>query len=189
MNQEAHNRITLLLEQWRAGDRDAVTELWPLVAHQLQVMARKQLRGERKDHSFSTMDLVNEVYCKLFGNKPGNWENRAHFFAVAGKAMRYILITHANRRNTQKRGGGEIDWISVDLHELGHQPERRLEDLDHAIAHLEGTNAEAALIIELFYFCGCHIDEITKIMGLSAPTVKRRLQFARAWLGDYLSRK
>ncbi|CAM2064700.1 Sigma-70 family RNA polymerase sigma factor [Sulfidibacter corallicola] len=183
---ETESQITHLLQEWKKGDDDALDVLLPMVFHQLQAMARKHLRGERADHTFSTMDLVNEAYCKLFSRQKSDWNDRVHFFAVAGKAMRNILITHAVRRGTQKRGAGQIQWVPVDLQIVGEKSEEDLRGLDEALDALAKKNREAALIVELHFFCGCTLEEIGRMLEVSQATVKRRMKLAKAWLGRYL---
>lgn len=179
-------RITMLLHRWQDGDQEALEELIPLVYRQLRLMARGYMQRERADHTFSTTDLVHEAYFKLFKKEKGQWNDRVHFFAVAAKAMRYILITYAHRRETQKRGGNDIQWIPMDLQELGSRPAKVLSDLDEAIDGLEKKDKQAARMIELHYFCGLTIDELAQSFELSTATVKRRMSFARAMLGKYL---
>ncbi len=178
--------ITSLLNRWQEGDRDALEELIPLVYQQLCLIARKHMRGERADHSFSTGDLVNEAYFKLFGHQHKKWADRVHFFAVAGRAMRNILINHASRKNTLKRGGSEFERAIVELHQLGDRPQKVLSDLDEAITRLEKRDKYVALVVELRYFCGLTIEEMAEILPISAATIKRKLELARVWLDRYL---
>ena len=179
-------QITPLLHRWQEGDRDALDELLPLIYHQLCIMARKHMRGERADHTFSTGDLVNEAYTQLFGKKNKGWAGRAHFFAVAGRAMRNILINYANSKKALKRGGGQLERAAVALHELGDRPLDVLNDLDEAITRLERRDPQAAVAVELRYFCGFTIDEIGDVLPISRATIKRKLKLAQVWLDRYL---
>ena len=182
----SESQITPLLARWQGGDQAALDELMPLVYHQLCLIARKHLRGERADHTYSTVDLVHEAYFKLFGNQDKKWENRVHFFAVAGRAMRNILINYAAARNTQKRGGSDFERAAVALHELGDRPHEVLSNLDEAISRLEERDKYAAFAVEFHYFCGFTIEEVTEILPISRATVKRKLELARVWLDRHL---
>ena len=182
----AELQITPLLNRWQDGDQAALDELLPLVYHQLCLIARNHMRGERAAHTFCTGDLVNEAYIKLFGHQHGKWADRVHFFAVAGRAMRNILINYANKKNTLKRGA-EFERAAVALHRLGDRPHKLLTDLDRAIARLEQRDHHAALAVELRYFCGFTIEEMAELLPISAATIKRKLELARVWLDRYLS--
>lgn len=185
---EERDQITHLLEKWQGGDRAALDELLPLVLHQLRAKARSLLAHERRDHTFSTSDLVNEAYQKLFAMGAGSWKDRGHFFAVAGKVMRNILITHAYSRNTQKRGGGEVERVPIDLTTLGDEPFQVLTELDEALELLETRDQMTARVISLHCFCGFTIEEVSQILPVSASTAKRKLKLGRAFLGRCLSR-
>jgi len=182
---EPEQQITPLLQRWQQGDSNALNELAPLVYHQLCLIARKHMRGERVSHSFSTADLVHEAYFKLFGNQDKQWANRVHFFALAGRAMRNILINHAAKRNTQKRGG-EFEQAAVDLHNLAEIPHQTLGHLNQAITELEQRDHETALLVELRYFCGFTLEEMARALPYSSATIKRKLKFARVWLDRHL---
>ncbi len=181
----AELQITPLLIRWQKGDSRALDELLPLVYHQLCLIARKHRRGERADHTFSTADLVHEAYFKLFGNQDKQWADRGHFFALAGRTMRNILINHAAGKNTRKRGA-EYERAVVALHNLGDRPHQVLSDLDEAIVRLERRDKHAALAVELRYFCGFTVDEMAEVLPISPATIKRKLELARVWLDRYL---
>lgn len=178
--------ITVLLNRWQEGDREALEELMPLVYQHLSLMARKFMRGERSSHTFSAADLVNEVYLRLFDNYEKQWESRVHFYAVAGKAMRYILINHAAKKKTQRRGGDEFERAIVAMHELGDRPQKVLSALDEAMERLKHRDLPTATMVELRFFCGFTIEEVADTMNSSPATVKRKLQFAKHWLDRYL---
>ena len=182
----AELQITPLLIRWHEGDQGVLDELMPLIYHQLSLIARKHMRGERAGHTFSTTDLVHEAYLKLFKDQDKKWAGRAHFFALAGRAMRNILINHAAGKNTLKRGGSEFERATVALHDLGDRPHQVLSDMDEAIARLERRDKNAALAVELRYFCGLTLDEMAEVLSISPATIKRKLAFARVWLGRYL---
>ncbi len=182
----AEQQITPLLHRWQEGDPQALDELVPLVYYQLSLIAHKHMRGERADHSYSTADLVHEAFVKLYGGQEKKWENRVHFFAVTGKAMRNILINYAHRKNTQKRGGSNFERVTLDLSELGDQSPRKLEDLDEAMARLHRRDKLVALAVELRYFCGFTIDEMAEALETSPATIKRKLALACVWLDRFL---
>ena len=183
----AELQITPLLQRWQDGDRDALDALVPLIYHQLCLIARKHMRGERNDHTFSTVDLVQEAFVKLVDNQGKQWAGRVHFFAVAGRAMRHILINHAAGKNTQKRGGSEFERAVVDIHQLGDRPQVILNNLDEAIERLALRDQQVAMIVELRYFCGFTIEELAEILPISPATIKRKLELARVWLDRFLN--
>ena len=173
--------------RWQEGDHTAFDELMPLVYHQLSLMARKRMRGERASHSFSTGDLVNEAYIKLFAHQGKQCVDRTRFFVLAARIMRHILINHANHKNTVKGGAGFIK-VEMDLQDLGKLNYEQLSDLDEAIARLDKRNHLAAKMVELRFFCGFSIQEVAENLKCSPATVKRKLLLARSWLGRDLSK-
>ena len=178
--------ITALLNRWQDGDREALEELMPLVYHQLCVMARSFMRGERMSHTFSASDLVNEVYLRIFDGYEKQWESRIHFYGIAGKAMRHILINHAARKKTLRRGGPHAERAIVAMHELGDRPQKILTELDEAIERLRRRDQLIAVMVELRYFCGFTIEEISQTLEKAPATIKRKLQIAKTWLDQYL---
>ena len=180
--------LTELLNRWQRGEKEAIDEVMPLIYKHLTLIAKNYMGAERLGHTFSAMDLVQEAFCKLLP-KPGGdkiWNDRTHFFAMAAKMMRWVLITHANQYKAQKRGGGPVNLISLDLDLLGAHPEQRLRQLDEAIDLLESKNKQSAWVVELYYFCGFTIEEIAIVLSVSNSTVKRKLKFSRAFLGKLL---
>ena len=180
--------VTQLLAHLSAGDQDALDRLLPLVYDELRRIARRQLRRERRGHTLDSVALVNEAYAKLVGQDRIASQNRAHFFAIAARAMRTILIDYARARNADKRGGGASD---VPLHDvafsLSAEQADHLTALDEALSRLEAVQAEAAQIVEYRYFGGLTLEEAAAVMGLSYATARRRWSFAKAWLQDELS--
>ncbi len=181
------NDITHYINLWQQGDQEALGHVLPLIEKYLRGIAHQFMLMERKGHTFTTRDLVQEACLKLSQN-PSNekFNDRKHFFAVAAKVMRQILITHANARHTQKRGGDEWERLSMDLDAIGPNAKNVLGDIDEAINLLEKRNREAAEIVALYYFVGFTTDEISEALSLSSATVKRRLKVARDWLKSYL---
>lgn len=177
--------VTRLLHDWQAGSKEALDRLMPLVHDELRRLARRAFRGERSGHTLQTTALVNEAYLKLVGaNVP--WQDRVHFFAVAARCMRRVLVDHARARDSAKRGGG---LVRVTLGEELVSGESEILDfvaLDRALAALESQDERKGRAIELHYFAGLTVEEIAKLHGVSAPTVKKDLRFGRAFLRDAL---
>lgn len=174
--------ITVMLRRWSDGDRAVLDQLMPLVYAQLRKMAHIRMRGERPDHTLNTTGLVNEAYLKLIDLKQAHYEDRAHFFAVASKVMRHILISYARKRQAQKRGGG-ADLVSLDEERL--VPDSYAEtllDLDDLLNRLAEQHPRQAEVIQHHYFAGLTSEEAAEALGVSLRTVERDLKFARAWL-------
>ena len=174
--------VTGLLHRWQAGDSAALTELVELVHTELRRVARRQMRGERPDHTLQTSALINEAYLRLIDQRRVNWNNRAHFFAVAAQLMRRILVDHARSRGYLKRGGGAI---KVPLDEAAAVEPARPPDLialDDALTRLAGEDPRKARVVELRYFAGLTVEEIAQVLQVAPVTVMRDWSFARAWL-------
>lgn len=173
--------ITSLLMQWRRGEPEAAARLMPLIYEQLRAIARRQLSAERRDHTLMPTDLVHEAYLKLFGATPPEPENRLHFFAIAARAMREILVDHERHRRAKKRDGGErVTLSSLDPPDLAQTVD--LLALDQALSGLEEVDARKARVIELRAFAGLEFAEIAEVMGISRATLARDFRTARAWL-------
>jgi RNA polymerase sigma factor (TIGR02999 family) len=175
--------VTEILLQARAGDRAAMERLVSLVYGELHAMAHRKLSFERTGHTLQTTALVHEAYLKLVDQRRVDWQNRSHFFAVAALAMRRILVNHAEARRAAKRGGGAervpLEEIQVSAGDL---PDERLLALDEALKRLEQFNERGARVIQYRFFGGMNYDEIATTMGVSAITVRRSWESARAWL-------
>lgn len=174
------SEITRLLRQWKGGDGQALAELLPLVYDELRRMARLYLRGERRDHTLQPTALVHELYIQLASQQPAALNDREHFFGVAARAMRQLLVAHARRHDALKRGG---DRVRVELDDLP-APDAGidLETFDAALLRLEKLDPMQARIVELRFFCGYTIDETAEIAGCSPATVSREWQLARVFL-------
>lgn len=183
------HQITELLKSWNKGDPDALEKLVPLVYDELYSRARNYLLKERRDHTLSTTALVNEAFLRLINEKDRTFENRQHFMAVAATIMRHLLIHHAEARNTQKRGGSQTRVSMETLEDLPVWDDHRLLDLDQALSQLHAADPRKAHIFELRYFLGFSLQEIITETHLSLATIKRELQFARAWLRKSMSGK
>ena len=179
--------LTGALRRWRDGDERAFDELLPRVYEQLRSIAHGRMRAERAEHTFDATALVHEAYLRLAKFGAVDWQDRAHFFAVASRAMRRILIDHAKERGAQKRGG-DLERVPFDARHLtsflvaeSADPEALLA-LDSALGELEKQHPRHARAIELRYFGGLTLEQTGEALGVSAPTAMRDLRFAQAWL-------
>lgn len=179
--------VTVLLRQASLGDRRAFDQLVPLVYDTLRALAHRALRHERRDHTLSTTALVHEAYLELIGLEAIAWQDRSHFFAMAARAMRRLLVDHAVARKAQKRGGGAA---AVDFDESALMCENRLEEvlaLDEALGRLDAVAPRAVRVVECRVFSGMTIEETAAALGVSPASVKRHWSAARAWLNRELS--
>src|SRR3989454_7220857 len=165
--------VTQLLQQWVQGNRAALDELAPLVYEELHRRARNYLRHERADHTLQPTALIHEVYLRLVGGSLPECQNRAHFFAIASRAMRHILVDHARRRGASKRGDGVAD-LSLDEAIVSSESENSdLLALDDALVKLAAFDERKCRVVEMRYFGGCTIEETAKALGVAALTVIR----------------
>jgi len=178
----SQQRVTELLAQWSHGDDAALAELTPLVYEELRRLAHHHMGGERPEHTLQTTALVNEAYLRLADQTNPSWQNRAHFFALAARAMRQILVNYAKSYRAQKRGGGAI---KVELDEaaiVSPEQSKAIVDLNEALERLGTLDSRKARVVELKYFGGLNHGEIAEVMKISTVTVRRDWVFARAWL-------
>jgi len=181
----ASQNVTQLLLAWAQGDEAARDELIPLVYETLRRIARNQLRGERPGHTLQTTALINEAYLKMT-EQSVSWQSRAHFFGIAARLMRQIMVDYARARLRQKRGG-DRQQISLTAAEEGYEQSADLLALDEALEALDQVDPERGRIVELRFFGGLTIDETAEVMGISTPTVERGWRAARAWLQTELA--
>jgi RNA polymerase sigma-70 factor, ECF subfamily len=172
--------VTRLLQEWSAGRREAFDQLFSVLYDELRRLAAFQLRRERPDHTLRATALVNEAYLKLLHQDRVRCENRAHFFAVASRAMRCLLVDHARARGTSKRGGRR--FVDAELAERVVAPAVDLLALDEALARLARMDPRQEQLVELRYFGGLTIAEAAHVLGVSPATVSREWSAARAWL-------
>ncbi len=182
MLNDVSHQITSLLVDWNNGDTNASAQLMPLVYDELRRMARRKMRREAPQHSFQTTDLIHEAYLKLAKHDEHNWQNRSHFFGVAAKAMRHILVDYARSKQSEKRGGGRQRVPLAD--EIVSGPDRSLElvALDDALKALEALDHRKSQVVELKFFGGLTNEQISEVLKISVETVKRDWRFARNWL-------
>jgi RNA polymerase sigma factor (TIGR02999 family) len=175
-------QVTTLLLEWTQGDSSVIDELLPLVYDELRRLARHQMSGERKGHVLQATALVNEAFLRLVDIQQIQWRDRAHFFAMAARVMRRVLVEEARARSYQKRGGG-APHVSFDENSAMPQPSgRQLVALDDALDALALDHERKARVVELRYFGGLSVEETAGILEVSAETVMRDWKYARAWL-------
>ena len=178
--------ITQLLHAHARGEPDALDRLLPQVYSELRRIAAARLRHEQDGHTLHATEVVHEAFMKLVPLDRVDWQDRAHFFAIASRAMRNVLIDHAVRRKTLKRGGGELN---VTLEEVAEGRERPLDELialSRALDELERIDERQARVVECRFFGGLSLDETAEALGISPATVSRDWTFARAWLNRAL---
>jgi RNA polymerase sigma factor (TIGR02999 family) len=178
----SHN-VTKLLRAWSQGDRASLNELLPLVYRDLHQQAERFMRAQHPGHTLQVTALVHEAYLRLVGQEGVEWQSRAHFFGVAGKAMRSILVDHARARHAAKRGGAPRH-LTLGAAGAAADPEPAVDvlALDEALTRLAALDPEKGRLVELRYFAGLGIEETAAVLGVSPATVKRQWQAARAWL-------
>jgi RNA polymerase sigma factor (TIGR02999 family) len=174
--------VTKLLAAWSQGDEEARDKLLPLVYHELRRVASRYLRNERRDHTLQATALVHETYLRLVEQKRTRWQSRAHFFGVAAQLMRRILVDHARRHATAKRGGA-LWRVGLDENTPAKAPrDVEMVVLDDALEELAGFDPKQARLVELRFFGGLTLQETAEVLGISVATVKREWSTARAWL-------
>jgi RNA polymerase sigma-70 factor, ECF subfamily len=176
----ASHDVTHLLAQWAKGDERALEDLTPLVYKELRRLAASHLRRERKSHTLQPTALVHEAFLRLVDQSNPRWENRSHFYGIAARLMRQILVEHARRKQAIKR---DVRTVSLE-HALnfGQERGRDLVALDNALTALEKLDPRKCKAIELRYFGGLSMDEVAQALDVSSVTVRRDLRIAETWL-------
>jgi RNA polymerase sigma factor (TIGR02999 family) len=174
--------VTQLLLAWSDGDEAALQALIPIVHDELHRIAAACMAGERAGHSLHTTALVNEAYLRLVGTRRVNWQNRAHFLAMAARLMRRILVDFARSKQYQKRGAGAVRVTLVDDIALSSEPGRDLVALDEALEALAVVDERKSRVIELRFFGGLTVNETAETLRISPETVMRDWKVAKAWL-------
>ena len=188
MEREPPSEFTQLLQAWQGGDRNALDALLPLVYKELRRLAHAQLRNERQGHTLQSAALVHEAYLRLAGLNPPQLESRTHFFAIAAQLMRQILVDYARRHRAAKRDGSVC---KVSLNEAKIMPKSRDVDviaLDDALQALAKIDPRQGRVVELRFFAGLSLAEISEAMEIAPATVQRDWTAARAWLHREISR-
>jgi RNA polymerase sigma factor (TIGR02999 family) len=179
------NEVTELLLKWKCGDPESLQVLLPLVYSELRRLAQHHLRGERSDHTLQSTALVHEAYLRLVKPGPLQFESRKHFFALASQLMREILVDYARNRRAAKRDGGErltLDEASELAGSMGAHQGVDLLRLDDALSELAKMSPRQSRTVELKFFGGLSIGEVSEVLGVSSATVERDWHAARAWL-------
>ncbi|HEY4050197.1 MAG TPA: sigma-70 family RNA polymerase sigma factor [Acidobacteriaceae bacterium] len=174
--------ITTLLQQVRVGNAAAESDLIPLIYNELRAIARNQMGRERPDHTLQATVLVHEAFLQLVGNSQIDWQNRAHFFALASRVMRRILVDHARAARAQKRPGAreKVELESALAFAEGQYAE--FLALDEALDRLSEWDPRQSRVVEMRFFGGLSFEEIAEVLGISERTAKRDWRMARAWL-------
>lgn len=182
--------ITGWLSQLRQGSDTAFDKLFPLVYNPLRAIAYRQMIDQPAGHTFSKTDLVHEVYLKLANQKETTWKDRAHFYSVAARAMRHILIDHARKKSAEKRGGAtnEVTFIDEIMSSEEHDSDELIR-LDKALNELAEFDGRMAKIVEFRYFGDMRINDIAEVLNLSSRTIKRDWVTARGWLYQRLRKE
>lgn len=178
---------TELLLAWGRGERAAFDQLVPLVYDELRRLARGHMARERPDHTLQASGLVHEAYVRLIELKQMRWQNRAHFFAMAARVMRRILVDNARARRNEKRGGGVPKVTLEEALVVASGPGADLVALDEALTALEALHPRKSQVVELRYFAGLSLEETAEALRVSIDTVKRDWRFAKLWLFSELS--
>jgi len=178
----AQGEITQLLADWSEGNEAALKKLLPLVYGELHRLANAYMRRERQDHTLQTTALVHEAYLRLVGQQNVQWQTRAHFFAVAARVMRNILVDHARGRGRAKRGEGKAELPLGDVAVMSDERADELLAVNTALDSLTAIDPRKSRVFELRYFGGMSVDEAAEALKVSPATVTRDWRMARAWL-------
>jgi len=184
---EQTQQFTQLLQQWSGGNKEALDQLMPVIYDELRRLAGRYLRSERRDHTMRATALVNEAYVRLAGSDM-SYNDRIHFYAVAARTLRHILVDYAKTRNREKRGGGVENIPIEDAILVGPEADRGLLELDDALNGLAEQDPGKAKVVELLYFGGLTLEEAAAVLGISRATVHREMKMARAWLHREMTR-
>ena len=174
--------ITELLAKWSDGNKAALDELLPLIESELRRLAHRRMSRERPGHTLQTTALVNEAYLRLIKQNDVSWQNRAHFFAIAAKMMRRILVDYARSKMYAKRGGAAVRVSLTAAETSATDPAVEVTSLHESLSRLEELDSRQARVVELRFFGGLTIKETAEVMDISADTVKREWSTAKLWL-------
>jgi RNA polymerase sigma-70 factor (ECF subfamily) len=174
--------VTKLLAEWSGGDQSALNKMIPLVYAELHVIARRAWNRDPRNGTLQPTALINEAYLKLANAENASYQDRCHFFAVASKAMRQILVNHAMSRLSGKRGFGLANVSIDDVEPAVHQEAAEIVALHEALEALDAVDPRKSMIVEMRYFGGLSIEETAEAMGISVATVNRDWRLARSWL-------
>ena len=179
--------VTQLLIKWSGGDKAALDDLMPVIHSELRRLARRYMAKERPEHTLQTTALVNEAYLRLVDQQSVQWQDRAHFFAVAAQVMRHILVDHARKYQSDKRGAGAQKLALEDVAVANEERAAELVALDEALENLAVLDQRQSQIVELRFFGGLTVDETAEVMKLAPITVMREWRLAKAWLRNAIA--
>lgn len=180
--------VTRLLAQWKSGEKQALDLLIPIVYDELRRLAKHYLKDERQAETLQPTALVNEAYLRLAAQSLPDWESRSHFFGVAAQLMRQILVDHARKRRSHKRGSGAEKVTFDEAISFAPSKGRDIEALDDAMKALEALDARKCRVVELRFFGGLSTDETARALDISVATVGREQRLAEAWLQREMDR-
>lgn len=183
----APHQVTQLLQEWSEGDENALTKLMPLVHDELHRLAHQHMRRESAGHILQTSALINEAYLHLVDQPQILWQGRSHFFGIAARIMRRILVDYARKRNAVKRGGSLIQVPLDEASSVVQEQAANVAALDDALQRLETIDERQGKIVELRFFGGLSIEETAEVLKVSPGTVMRDWTFVRAWLRNEMS--
>lgn len=190
MQSRATNQVTQLLLDWSQGNRAALDQLMPLVYQELKKLASHHLKSERAGHTLEPTALIHEAYLRMIEQDMPQWQSRAHFYGVAARLMRQILVDHARTRSAAKRGAGQPRLSLDDAPPVFTERDAdALLSLDEALKRLAAFDERKCRILEMRSFGGMSIEETARALGLSEPTVKREMRLAQAWIRRELEQK
>ena len=175
--------VTSLLSAWKEGEDDALQEVSPYIYEELRRLAQHYMNREGPGHTLQTTGLVNEAFMRLVGGE-FDYPSRSHFFALAARMMRQILVDHARARRREKRGGGQRDLTFDEAAHVDSASFETIIEVDEALIQLAGQDARMAQSVELIYFGGLSYEETAEVLGVSRSTLANDLKFAKAWLRD-----
>ena len=181
------NDITAILVRWRSGDATAANELAELVYRDLHRLAAREMRRERGEHTLQTTALLHEAYLRILRPGPVEWKDRTHFFAFAAQQLRRVLVDHARRSKSEKRGGDVVKFSLLDSDGGIPAFDARLFALNEALTRLEELDPRAVKVVELRYFAGLTEAEAADVLGISVATLKRDWDFVKTWLAAQLA--
>jgi RNA polymerase sigma-70 factor, ECF subfamily len=182
MRTASSEEVTQLLVAWSNGNKAALDQLMPLVYRELHRLARRRLGRENAGHTLQTTALVNEAYLRLVGQKESQWQNRAHFFAIAAQMMRRILVDYARSRHYAKRGGGAPKVSFDEIMAVSGGRAADVVALDEALTTLGELDQRKSRMVELRFFGGLSIEETAEVLGVSPGTIRRDWTLTKAWL-------
>jgi RNA polymerase sigma-70 factor (ECF subfamily) len=181
--------VTRLLAAWSSGDQSALNQMMPLVYAELHRIARRAWSQRPDNNTLQPTALINEAYLKLANAEKASFQDRCHFFAVASKAMRQILVNHAKSRISEKRGSGQVNVSLDDVQPAVHQEAAEIVALNEALEALHAVDPRKSTVVEMRYFGGLSIEETAEAMGVSVSTVNRDWRLARSWLIREMNRE